>query len=49
MKVNFMYFMEMAITEIRGLCSYLTIAWAVPNQYILGVRSGSQLLTQAID
>ena len=33
MKVKFMNFKEMAITQNTGMCSYLTIAWAVP--YIL--------------
>ena len=37
MKVNFMYFMELAITKIRGLCSYLTIAWAVRIVILIGV------------
>ena len=31
MKVKFMNFKEMAITQNTGMCSYLTIAWAVPN------------------
>ena len=30
MKVKFMNFKEMAITQNTGMCSYLTIAWAVP-------------------
>ena len=30
MKVKFMNFKEMAITQNAGMCSYLTIAWAVP-------------------
>ena len=31
MKVKFMNFKEMAITQNTEMCSYLTIAWAVPN------------------
>ena len=30
MKGKFMNFKEMAITQNAGMCSYLTIAWAVP-------------------
>ena len=30
MKVKFMNFKEMAITQNTGMCSYLTIAWAMP-------------------
>ena len=30
MKVKFMNFKEMEITQNTGMCSYLTIAWAVP-------------------
>ena len=30
MKVKFMNFKEMAITQNAGMCSYLTIAWAAP-------------------
>ena len=30
MKVKFMNFKEMAITQNTEMCSYLTIAWAVP-------------------
>ena len=30
MKGKFMNFKEMAITQNTGMCSYLTIAWAVP-------------------
>ena len=32
MKVKFMNFKEMAITQNTGMCSYLTIAWAVPYE-----------------
>ena len=31
MKGKFMNFKEMALTQNAGMCSYLTIAWAVPN------------------
>ena len=31
MKVKFINFKEMAITQNTGMCSYLTIAWAVPH------------------
>ena len=34
MKVKFMNFKEMAITQNTGMCSYLTIAWAVLYVYI---------------
>ena len=30
MKGKFMNFKEMALTQNAGMCSYLTIAWAVP-------------------
>ena len=30
MKVKFMNFKEMAITQNTGMCCYLTIAWALP-------------------
>ena len=30
MKVKFMNFKEMAITQNTGMCRYLTITWAVP-------------------
>ena len=32
MKGKFMNFKEMAITQNAGMCSYLTIAWAVPYE-----------------
>ena len=35
MKVKFMNFKEMAITQNTGMCSYLTIAWAVPIENTL--------------
>ena len=35
MKGKFMNFKEMAITQNAGMCSYLTIAWAVPYYQIL--------------
>ena len=39
MKVKFMNFKEMAITQNTGMCSYLTIAWAVPY-----VKANSQII-----
>ena len=46
MKVKFMNFKEMAITQNTGMCSYLTIAWAVayficlnpPKAYSMALR-----------
>ena len=32
MKVKFINFKEMAITQNTGMCSFLTIAWAVPYE-----------------
>ena len=37
MKVKFMNFKEMAITQNAGMCSYLTIAWAVPYWICLNI------------
>ena len=42
MKVKFMNFKEMAITQNTGMCSYLTIAWAVP--YIKYLRKKNNQL-----
>ena len=38
MKGKFMNFKEMAITQNAGMCSYLTIAWAVPNEFRTGAN-----------
>ena len=37
MKVKFMNFKEMAITQNTGMCSYLTIAWAVPTVNMISI------------
>ena len=44
MKVKFMNFKEMAITQNTGMCSYLTIAWAVPYGARVGSGSSRMLL-----
>ena len=41
MKGKFMNFKEMAITQNAGICSYLTIAWAVPY-----VKAKSQFISK---
>ena len=43
MKGKFMNFKEMAITQNAGMCSYLTIAWAVPYLIALLNSCGIEL------
>ena len=43
MKVKFMNFKEMAITQNTGMCSYLTIAWAVPYMANINILASSAI------